>query len=63
MYYLIKIWHNMKRIQNRLYKIGNYDICKISFSCFDDNSYIPVDGINSLTTFHKGVRSQWNQKN
>ena len=53
----------MKRIQNGLYKIGSYDICKISFSCFDDNSYIPDDGINTLTTFHKGVRSQWNQKN
>ena len=26
----------MKRIQSKLHKIGTYDACKISWSCFDD---------------------------
>ena len=29
------IRHNMKRIQSKLHKIGTYDVCKISLSCFD----------------------------
>ena len=28
--------HRMKRIQSKLHKIGTYDACKISLSCFDD---------------------------
>ena len=28
------IRHNMKRIQSKLYRIGSYDICKISLSCW-----------------------------
>ena len=39
------IRHKMKRIQSKLYKIGTYDVCKISLSCFDDKRYIPDDGI------------------
>ena len=32
--------HRMKRIQNELHRIGTYDVCKISLSCFDDkNAY------------------------
>ena len=30
------IRHNTKRIQSKLHRIGTYDICKISLSCFDD---------------------------
>ena len=30
------IRHNMKRIQSKLHRIGTFDICKISLSCFDD---------------------------
>ena len=26
----------MKRIQSKLHKIGTYEVCKISLSCFDD---------------------------
>ena len=26
----------MKRIQSKLHRIGTYDVCKISLSCFDD---------------------------
>ena len=28
--------HIMKRIQSKLHRIGSYDVCKISLSCFDD---------------------------
>ena len=50
--------HRMKRIQSKLHRIGTYDVCKISLSCFDDKRYILDDGINSLAYFHKGVKSQ-----
>ena len=26
----------LKRIQSKLHRIGTYDVCKISLSCFDD---------------------------
>ena len=42
-----------KIIQSRLHKIGTYDVCKISLSCFDDKRYILVDDINTLAYFHK----------
>ena len=48
----------MKRIQSKLHKIGTYEVCKISLSCFDDKRYILDDGINSLACFHKDVRDQ-----
>ena len=48
----------MKRIQSKLHKIGTYDVCKISLSCFDDKRYILDNGINSLAYFHENVRSQ-----
>ena len=31
------------------------DVCKISFSSFDDQRYILDDGINSLVYFHKDI--------
>ena len=46
----------MKRIQSKLHKIGTYEVCKISLSCFDYKRYILDDGINSLAYFHKDVR-------
>ena len=47
------IRHKMKRIQMKLHRIGTYDVCKISLSCFDDKRYILYDdSINSLTYFH-----------
>ena len=45
--------HKMKRIQSKMHKIGTYDVCKVSLSCFDDKRYILDDGINSLVYFHK----------
>ena len=54
MFYLIK-----KIIrQNKLHKIGTYDVFKIPLSCFDDKRYILDDSINTLAYFHKDVRSQ-----
>ena len=43
----------MKIIQSKLHKIGIYEVCKISLSCFDDKRYILDDGIDSLDYFHK----------
>ena len=47
--------HKMKRIQRKLYKIGTYEVCKISLSCFGDKRYILDDGINTLAYFHKDI--------
>ena len=51
------IRNKMKRIQSKLHKIGTYDVCKISMSCFDDKRYILDDGINSLAYFHNDIRT------
>ena len=47
--------HSMKRTQNKLHKIGTYDDCKISLSCFDDKGYILDDSVNTLAYFHKDI--------
>ena len=52
--------NNEKNNQIKLHRIGNYDLCKISLSCFDDRKYILSVGINSLVYFHKDVKSQEN---
>ena len=52
------IRRKMKRIESKLRRIGTYDVCKISLSCFDDKRYISDDGIHSLAYFHKDIRSQ-----
>ena len=49
------IRHKMKRTQSKLHKIGTYDACKISISCFDDKRYILNDGITTLAYFHKDL--------
>ena len=49
--------HKMKRIQSKLHKIGTYDVCKISFFCFNDKRYILDDDINSLAYFHRDIKS------
>ena len=48
----------MKRIQSKLHKIGTYDVCKISLSCFDDKRFIFNDGLNSLAYFRKGIKDR-----
>ena len=50
------IAQNMKRIQSRLHRIGTYDVCKISLSCFDDERYVLDNGVNSLAYFHKDIK-------
>ena len=52
--------HNMKRIQSKLHKIGNYDVCKISLSCFDEKRYVLDDGVNTLAYFHKDLENSQN---
>ena len=42
----------MKKIQNKLHKIGPYEVC---LSCFDYKRYMLDDGINSLSYFHKKI--------
>ena len=53
--------HNMKKIQSKLHRIGTYDVCRISLSCFHDKRYILDNGINSLAYFHKDAKSQQNR--
>ena len=48
--------HNMKRIESKLHRIGTYDVCKISLSCFDDKRYILDSDVNSLAYFHKDIK-------
>ena len=50
--------HKMKRIQSKFRRIGTYDVCRISLSCFDDKKYILDDGINSMAYFHKDKQIQ-----
>ena len=50
------IRHSMKRIQSKLHRIGTYDVCKNSLSCFDDKRYILDDGVNTLAYFHKDIK-------
>ena len=47
--------HKMKRIQTKHYRLGTYDVCKVSLSCFDDKRYVLGDGINTLAYFHKDI--------
>ena len=47
--------HCMKRILAKGNKIGTYDICKISLSCFDDKRFVLDDGVNSLAYGHTRI--------
>ena len=46
----------MKRIQSKLHRIGNYNVCKISLSSFDHKRYILDHGVNSLACFQKDIK-------
>ena len=50
------LFNNMKRTQSKLHRIGTYDVCKISLSCFDDKTYVLDDGVNTLAYFHKDIK-------
>ena len=41
--------HSMNRIQSKYHRIGNYEVNKISLSCFDNRIYIQDDGCDGLT--------------
>ena len=38
----------MNRIQSKDHRIGTYEINKISLSCFDDKTYIQINGYDGL---------------
>ena len=40
--------HSMNRTQGKSYRIGTYEINKISLSCFDDTIYIQNNGYDGL---------------
>ena len=40
--------HLMNRIQSKNYRIGTYEINKISLSCFDDKIFIQNNGCDGL---------------
>ena len=46
----------MKRIQSKLHRIGTYNVCKISLSCFHDKRYALDNGVNTLIYFHKDIK-------
>ena len=48
-----KIWHKMKRMQSKKYKLGRYENDKLSLSCFYDKRYVLDDGIYTLSYFPK----------
>ena len=48
----------MKVFQSKFRKIGTYDVCRISLSCFDVERCLLGDGINSIACFQKGKESQ-----
>ena len=54
----ILIRYKKKRIQSNFHRIGTYDVCKISLSCFNDKRYILDDGITVLAYFYKDVIRQ-----
>ena len=47
----------MKRTQSKLHKIGTYNVCKITLSCFDDKRYVLDDGVHTLAYFHKDIKN------
>ena len=55
MFCLIKNDTHHEKNSSKLYRTGNDDVCKISFSSFDYKRYILDDGINSLAYFHKDI--------
>ena len=57
------IRHKMKRMQAKKHKIGNYEINKISLSCFDDKRYVLDDGANTLVYFHKDCNKKCDKNN
>ena len=54
----------MRRNQCKNYKMGTYEINKISFSFFDDRTFVLSNGINTLAYFYKDLKMdshRWSQ--
>ena len=47
-----QICHKMKTIRSENHQLGNYELNKISLSCFDDKRYILNNGISSYAYGH-----------
>ena len=45
----------MKRLQSKIYKLGTFEIDKISLSWFDDKRYALDNEIYTLSYFHKNI--------
>ena len=52
----ILIRHKMKKTQSKVHKIGTYNVCKLSLSCFDDKRWTLNNGIKTLAYFPKDVK-------
>ena len=48
--------HKVKRIQSKKYRLGTYEISKISLSCFDDKRFVLNREIHTLAYFHRELR-------
>ena len=57
-FYLIKKYSDTKwkEFKVKKYKLGTYEINKISLPCFDDKRFVLSNGIHTLAYFHKDLR-------
>ena len=46
-------------MQAKKYKIGTYEIDKISLSCFDDKRFALDNGVHVLAYFHKDCNKKY----
>ena len=46
----------MKKTQSKVHKIGTYNVCKLSLSCFDDKRWTLNNGIKTLAYFPKDLK-------
>ena len=51
-----------KEYKLKIYKIGTYEIDKISLSCFDDKRFVLDDGVHNLAYFHKDCNKKFEKK-
>ena len=56
------IRHKIKRIQSKKYKLGTYEINKMSLPCFGDKRYVLDDGIRTLAYFYEDSVTSCNKK-
>ena len=47
-----QLHHKIKTIRSKKHQLGNYEINKVSLSCFDDKRYIHENGITSYAYGH-----------